>query len=155
MALNRHPSSGASLELLYEALSIFREKVPNVVSWAVDGSLSLTLQGLNVAPHDIDILTDVDGAYRIQESLMDFAVKPLGHSKSEKYDSHFGVFHIKGVRVDVMGDLRVFRNGSWGPVQNPHTVEVIMVEFQGAMIPVVSKGNQERTGYLHERMRRS
>ena len=155
MALNRHPFSEVSIELLYEALGIFREKVPNAVSWAVDGSLSLTLQGLNVAPHDIDILTDADGAHRIQESLIDFVVKPAGYSKSEKYDSHFGVFHIKGVRVDVMGDLRVFRNGSWGPVQNPHTVEVIMVEFQGAMIPVVSKGNQERTGYLHERMRRS
>ena len=155
MALNRHSFSEVSIELLYEALGIFREKVPNAVSWAVDGSLSLTLQGLNVAPHDIDILTDVDGAYRIQESLIDFAVKPVGHSRSEKYDSHFGVFHLEGVRIDVMDDIRVFRNGSWRPVQNPHTVEVIMVEFQGAKIPVVSKGNQERTGYLQERMRRS
>jgi D-hexose-6-phosphate mutarotase len=74
------------------------------LKWA--GSLSLALQGIDVEPHDIDLLTDRQGAYRINAMLKKYEKKRVGYSETEKLSSYFGVFEIQGVKVEVMGDYR-------------------------------------------------
>ena len=114
----------------------------------------MALQGIDVTPHDIDILTDHEGTIRIQESLKKYNVVPISHSSNEKYDSYFGTFKMKGIKVDVMGDLRVFRSGKWSTPQNPSTVDITNTNLEGVSIPVVSVKSQTESGYLSERLKR-
>jgi hypothetical protein len=114
----------------------------------------LALQGIDVTPHDIDIITDREGAIRIQESLKEYNVVPISYSSNEKYDSYFGTFRVKGIKVEVMGDLRVFRSGKWSTLQNPSTVEITDINLEGLSIPTVSVKSQNESGYLNERLKR-
>ena len=137
-----------------EVIKIVSENIPSNIKWAIDGSTSLALQGIDVTPHDIDILTDHEGAIRIQESLKKYNVVPISHSSNEKYDSYFGTFKMKGIKVDVMGDFRVFRSGKWSTPQNPSTVDITNKNLEGVLIPVVSVKSQTESGYLSERLKR-
>ncbi len=137
-----------------EAIRIISKKIPSNVRWAIDGSTSLALQGIDVTPHDIDIITDREGAIRIQESLKEYNVVPISYSSNEKYDSYFGTFRVKGIKVEVMGDLRVFRSGKWSTLQNPSTVEITDINLEGLSIPTVSVKSQNESGYLNERLKR-
>ena len=137
-----------------EVIKLISENIPSNIKWAVDGSTSLALQGINVTPHDIDILTDREGVIRIQESLKNYNVVPISHSSNEKYDSYFGTFKVKGIKVEVMGDLRVFRSGKWSTLQNPSTVDIVNTNLEGASIPVVSVKSQNESGYLIERLKK-
>ncbi len=137
-----------------EVLKLISENIPSNIKWAVDGSTSLALQGIDVTPRDIDILTDHEGAIGIQESLKKYNVVPISHSSNEKYDSYFGTFKVKGIRVEVMGDLRVLRSGKWGILQNPSTVDIANTNLEGISIPVVSVKSQTESGYLSERLKR-
>lgn len=137
-----------------EVIKLISENIPSNIKWAIDGSTSLALQGIDVIPRDIDILTDHEGAIRIQESLKKYNVVPISHSSNEKYDSYFGTFKVKGIKVEVMGDLRVFRSGKWSTLQNPSTVDIANTNMEGVSIPVVSVKSQTESGYLSERLKR-
>jgi hypothetical protein len=137
-----------------EVIKIISKNIPSNVRWAIDGSASLALQGIDVTPHDIDILTNREGTIRIQESLKKYNVMPISHSGNEKYDSYFGTFKVKGIKVEVMGDLMVFRSGKWSALQNPSTVDIAEINLEGLSIPVVSVKSQTESGYLSERLKR-
>ncbi len=135
-------------------LTYLASRIGYGINWAVDGSCALALQGIPVHPNDIDILTDRDGAYRIERALSCFAKVPVEYGQTAKYRSHFGIFVISGVRVEVMGDLQVFRNGKWTSAQNPSSTGVRHVMLEGVEIPVVHLNYLESTGYKDERLKR-
>jgi hypothetical protein len=136
------------------AVEHFAAVVGSHARWAVDGSAALALQGIDVEPADVDILTDTEGAYRIQELLAEYAVKPVAYGETNRYRSHFGRFSVGGTEIDVMGDLKVYRNGTWSETQNPSTVKISQVVLGGNSIPVVSLDTLRATGYLSERTQR-
>ena len=138
-----------------EAILEFAAKVGEGVSWAVDGSAALCLQGTDVVPADVDILTDRRGAYVIAERLKDHMVRPVTFSKTERYESHFGVLTLQNVRFELMGDLRVFRNGAWTKTMNPASAKLSTVKVRETTVPVLSMDYLRETGYLEERLRRT
>lgn len=99
------------------------------------GSLSLALQGVDVEPHDIDLLTDRQGAFRINAILKKYEKKKVDYSETEKVSSLLGVFEIQGVKVEVMGDYREKQGIEWVSLSkrlaNPKIIEV-----DGIRIPV-------------------
>lgn len=111
------------------------------VRWVLAGSLSLALQGVNVEPNDIDLLTDRQGAFRINAMLKKYEKKAVDYAETEKVSSFFGVFEIQGVKVEVMGDYRERQGNKWVSLSkrlaNPKTIEV-----DGIRIPVSSLEDQ-------------
>ena len=84
--------------------TMFRAQQP----WAVMGSTASVLQGIpNYTPPDIDLVTTRDGAYIMSGSIggLGATVRPVGYSESDRYASHFGIFEVLDVKVEVMGDL--------------------------------------------------
>jgi hypothetical protein len=75
------------------------------IKWVLGGSTNLALQGVNVIPHDIDILTNKDGAFAIQKKLSGYCVQKIEYCESDFFKSWFGVFKINGIKIEVMGDL--------------------------------------------------
>jgi len=117
-----------------EALKLIGRKLNDKgIKWMVVGGTSLALQGVDVESHDIDILTDKKGAFRIAELLKEYEVGPVRFKHSELFRSYLGEFEIKGVKVEVMGDLEAKMGGKWVRVKViPHE----SVEVEGVEIPV-------------------
>jgi hypothetical protein len=124
-------------------------------SWALTGSTSLALQGVDLIPNDIDILTDEAGAYAIAKLFSKHVLVPVSFKKSPKYESHFGRLEIEGVSVELMGELRVFRGGRWLPIMTPRTRKIENVQVDKHTVPVVSLASLKDSGYLDERIQRS
>lgn len=108
------------------------------VNWVVTGSFGFALQGVPVAPNDIDLQTDLAGALAIEQYLSKYVVRKVKFSTAEKIRSHFGELSINGIKVEVMGDVQKrMEDGSWEkPVdleQHKH-----FVEFRGMTIPVLT-----------------
>ncbi len=107
-------------------LVILAEKLDaSNTNWAVDGGTNLALQGIDIVPNDIDVLTDEAGAYGIARLFSDRVVSPASFKTSRKYDSHFGRLEVEGISIEVMGDLRVFRRGRWLSIMTPETRKLV------------------------------
>jgi hypothetical protein len=142
-------------EKFIKVLGDFINIVGNKVKWwAVDGSMALALQGVDLEPGDIDILTDREGAYKIQELLTKYAIRPVSYGETNKYRSHFGIFSIDGVKIDVMGDMSTYRNGRWCEIHDPLNIKISQIVLGSNTIPVVSLDTLKKQGYLLERLMR-
>lgn len=47
------------------------------IDWWLCGSAALAVRGIDIMPHDIDVITDEAGAYRIGEILQDHLFEPI------------------------------------------------------------------------------
>lgn len=83
--------------------------------YKVVGGTSAALHGVPAPVKDIDIETDVRGAYRFQELFAGHAVESVALRESKTYRSHFGRFDFGGVIVEVMGDLHRREGKHWVP----------------------------------------
>ena len=105
------------------------------VRWVLAGSVSLALQGVNVSPNDIDILTDKEGAFEINRIFKDYEVKPVRFRRSRFFQSYFGEFKIEGVKVEIMGDLKELVEGEWRSLSQRLSTSRI-IEVEGIKLPV-------------------
>ena len=83
--------------------------------YRVVGGTSAVLHGVPVPVHDLDLETDVEGAYRFQALFAGQVTMPVALREGETYRSHFGRFDFDGVTVEVMGDLHRREAGGWVP----------------------------------------
>ena len=119
--------------------TMFRAQQP----WAVMGSTASVLQGIcNYTPPDIDLVTTRDGAYIMSGSIggLGATVRPVGYSESDRYASHFGIFEVLDVKVEVMGDL-IIRVADGHIDATEHFArwsdKVRLIHFEQHHIPVV------------------
>jgi len=76
--------------------------------WAVMGSTASVLQGIpRYVPPDIDIVTTMVGAYIMEGAISSLGstFRPVSHSVGGPYTSYFGIFEVRGVKIEIMGDL--------------------------------------------------
>ncbi len=97
------------------------------VHYTIAGGTSLAAHGLPVRVKDIDIETDVAGAYRFAELFASQSVEPMGLKESALYRSHFGRFDFAGVQVEVMACLERREGDAWTPAATSHA-EVLEVD---------------------------
>ncbi len=91
----------------------FLNKRLNKVKWVLVGSTSLMVQGVDVFPHDIDILTSKRDIRKIEKLLEKHEIKRLRYKISEIFRSYFCIFRIKGIKVEVMSNLEVKIGNRW------------------------------------------
>jgi hypothetical protein len=111
------------------------------IRWTVMGSVSLALQEVDVIPNDIDILTDEQGASKIGTLLKEYEVKPISFSRTDLFESFYGLYYIEGIKVEVMGDLRVRLDGIWMSLSN-RLKTPLLIQFDSMSIPVSYLGDQ-------------
>ena len=123
-----------------EALRIITQaaaKEPGLV-WALTGSTSFALQGMDVQAHDIDIQTDRDSAYKLGALLKEYCIEPVRFCGTEKIRSHFGRFQVGGAEVEIMGDIeKRLPAGGWEKAVSLAPL-ILYVDFAGMRLPVVS-----------------
>lgn len=112
-------------------------KEPGLV-WALTGSTSFVLQGMDLEAHDIDIQTDRDSAYKLGELLQEYAVEPVRFSGTDKIRSHFGRFQVGQAEVEIMGDIEKRRpDGTWESSPDLRSLTKY-VSYEGMRLPVLS-----------------
>lgn len=106
--------------------------------WVITGSLGMTLQGLDLEVHDIDIQTDRGGAFEIEGKFSQNIIDSVRYSESERIRSYFGRLGIDGIQVEIMGDIqkRIDEKTWEEPVQVEHHRK--WVNIDGMQIPVLS-----------------
>jgi hypothetical protein len=110
----------------------------NQNGWVIAGSLSMALQGLDIDVHDIDIQTNKEGAYEIENKLNEFITTPVQFISSDIIQSYFGKLDVDGVRVEIMGAVqKKLQNEIW---EDPVIVELYRewVRVESMNIPVLS-----------------
>ncbi len=94
------------------------EKALNIISrvlseinarWVLVGGTASCLNGVEVEPKDIDIIIEADKIYEVDKIFASNfqALRRVKYSSSEVYSSHYGVFEILGVKVEIMAELKI------------------------------------------------
>ncbi len=97
-----------------DVLKMIHEKLtPHRIEWVVIGSVSLALQGVDIEPKDIDILTNKEDALKTNILLKNFVTSPVKLMRSERFESYRGTFQVNGIDIDIIGDFRVLIDNSW------------------------------------------
>ena len=114
------------------------------IKWVIVGSASLALQGVQVRPQDIDILTTRGGADAINAQLKEYETKEVRCRRSALFQSHLGDFEVHGVKVQVMGQLKVKIRSRWVSLM-PRLRNPRMLHLQGHIFPVTPVRRQLET----------
>jgi Aminoglycoside-2''-adenylyltransferase len=118
--------------------------------WVLGGSCSLALHGVPVTPHDVDITTGRDGAYRIGEALRKVAEEKqaVQWGEGERIRSHHGLYQMGDVVVDVIGAAELREGEEWMPARPPSEWETDVVAIPGTDLSVAAFALEyERAAY--------
>ncbi|MFA5776511.1 MAG: hypothetical protein WC988_03095 [Patescibacteria group bacterium] len=123
-------------EKLEAAIKIIDEKLKGE-AYAIRGTASLVLQGLDMNVDDIDILCDEKTALNANLKLSEYLVEKVVFKESPKFKSYYGKFLINGVNVEIMGDWQIFNNKKgWSKVYNADVVNITQIKVENLKIPV-------------------
>jgi hypothetical protein len=132
-----------------EAIKEIYNKLKNSdINWAFFGSANLLMQGLNVSPGDVDILTDVRGAYKIENIFIENVARPVKFSSDGRVQSHYGDLKINGVLVQIVGDFT--SSEDLKPIAN--LSEKIFVKFLDMELPCLSLEGELFSYRRHNRL---
>jgi predicted nucleotidyltransferase len=111
------------------------------IKWVVVGTVSLALQGVDIQPKDIDIISTKEDTFRISEILKEFEIKPVEFGRTLLFESYMGVYAIEGVKVEVMGDFREKIDNKWVSL-NERLISPVIVDIDNVPIPVSTLEDQ-------------
>jgi len=107
------------------------------VNWALVGSFGFAVRGATIEHNDIDVMTTKEGAYKIERVFSEVVTRMVALRISDNIQSHLGALEIDGVKVEIMGDLRLRRSdGGWADPPNM-TALTQRIRFEEMHIPVL------------------
>jgi hypothetical protein len=122
-----------------QVLRLLLEKIsPTELPWALTGSAGLRLQGVDIPVNDLDLQTDSQTIYIIEQRLAEFMKTPVHVWESEHTLSHHGQAEINGLQVEFLGDMcHRTPAGIWEPPIDIASIRV-WVNWHELQIPVLS-----------------
>ena len=121
-----------------QVLTFLIEKIqPVELPWALTGSASLRLQGVDISVNDLDLQTDAQTIYILEKNLAEFMKTPIHVWESEHTLSHHGQAEINGLQVEFLGDMRHRSTaGVWESAVDIASVR-IWVNWHELQVPVL------------------
>jgi hypothetical protein len=108
------------------------------IKWAITGSMSHKVQGVNVLPRDIDIITTQCGAKKISILLDIYSIKVLKYRESERIRSYFSVFEYKNIEFDVFAEIENKVSDTFKMYHNYWEQNIIKIEINDRDIPFLA-----------------
>lgn len=88
-----------------KALSKFAEKCyEQNIDWYITGSVSESVMGVDISPHDIDIVSHVKDFFKIKDIFSDYLIEPFVDNGGTWIVRYFGRLCIDGVMIDIVAD---------------------------------------------------
>ena len=124
-------------ELHAQALEFLLHHIPpRTYPWVLIGSAGLRLQGVDVPVNDLDLQTDGESVYMLERLLEKFIKTPIHFWETEHTVSLHGQAEIKGVVVELIGDMKHrISDGAWDEPVNILNSR-IWIEWRGRKVPV-------------------
>ena len=97
---------GTKPERFQETIDLIASRLQGA-DYAIRGTASLVLQGLDMNVDDIDVGGDKTMALACNDLFKEFIISPVNYSESPKYKSYFGKFKINDILVEVYGDWQI------------------------------------------------
>jgi len=83
-----------------EALEVFAEQCfKENIDWIILGSISETVRGINIIPHDIDIVVHEKDLNKIKSVFLNYFIEPIMDYKDSWVLQYFGRLCINGVII--------------------------------------------------------
>lgn len=79
----------------------------NGIEWYIIGSISEAVLGMNIKPHDIDIIVHTRDFYKVKSIFPDYVVEPFVDNKGTWLVRYFGRLCIDGAIVDIAADKKM------------------------------------------------
>lgn len=115
------------------------------ILWALTGSLNHAMQGVNIKPNDIDIISDKSGIYAIEKIFRQYIAKPVCYSEQSSLRSHYGMLRISNISVDLMSDVEnLLKSGIWDSHVGWQD-NIQQIKFRNSIVPVLSLGYELAT----------
>jgi len=91
-----------------ESLKLFAKKCSeNNIEWYITGSVSEAAMGVEIIPHDIDIITHERDFYKVKELFLNYMVEPFVDNKGTWLVQYFGRLCINGIMFDIAADKKM------------------------------------------------
>ncbi len=112
-------------EKIKKTILLITNKLKNK-QYAIRGTASLVMQGIEMNVVDVDVLCDKTTALYCNEAFKKYLVSEIEYSESDKFKSYFGYFDFEGIQIEVMGEWQIKNpKGSWGVAFDASENEVI------------------------------
>lgn len=121
-----------------KALKLITEKLKGI-NYAVIGSVNLQIQGMNVTPRDIDILTTEAGINKIDEILKEYRTEEIYFDESEGRNSFRSFYMIDGIEIEVLGNVNNIYRDLESLDRN------VLINFKEMRIPCIPLGDELET----------
>lgn len=108
------------------------------VNWIIVASCALALQGLDIEPVDIDIMTDKGGLLKINRALADYKISLSENNPSAIFDSTMSMFCVNNCSVEVMSNFKIKSRSddTWHDMNNLLNYST-MIDVRDLTIPVL------------------
>jgi hypothetical protein len=135
-----------------QVLAFLIEKIhPSDFVWVLTGSAGLRLQGVDISVNDLDLQTDAQTIYVLEQKLADYMKVPVHAWESTHTLSHHGQAEINGLQVELLGDMRHPSSaGIWEPACDITSFRE-WVSWRELQVPVISL---EHEALAYEKMGR-
>ncbi len=136
-AENMFLQMGYFQEVLWEeALFKFIKMIEKYdINWWLTGSCALCLRGLNIKPHDVDIMLDAKDINKLNRIFKDYVVEPISSSRGWVVN-YFGVLFLEA-RIDLAFDPADFVDdpfpSDFGPYASKNLEEI---EWKGNVVRI-------------------
>jgi SAM-dependent methyltransferase len=121
-------------------------------TWALSGSCCLALHGVLLTPHDIDIITDQEGAHRIGAALQQVAEErqAVAWGEGQHIHSHRGIYRLGEIEIDVVSAGELREGEDWIPPGPPSEWQTETMRLPGSEVTITAFTMQ----YEHDAYRR-
>ena len=139
---------GTVPESFYDVVKFVASKLEGH-QYAIRGTASLVLQGLDYNVQDIDVLTDKEAAIYCNEVLKEILTDRVEYSESEKFKSYFGKFKINDILIEVCGDWQIkTAKGDWSEPFDASDDEIREILLGGHKVRVTTAETELRSYLL-------
>jgi hypothetical protein len=140
--MTEHPAFFDLPEAHSRALAWLLENIPpDKFLWVLTGSGGLRLNGVDIPVHDLDIQTDLETIYRIEQRLAAYMTVPVHSWESPGMHSLDGKAEIEGIQVELLANItHKLPDGSWGAYTD--FSRIVWVEMRGLRIPTFPLENE-------------
>ncbi len=106
----------------------------NDITYALGASLCLYFHGIDLTPHDIDIMVGVDDFPRLENLFKDF--KKIDIPKSDVFLSkHFAKYEFEGIQIDVICEFIIKKEGLVYEYPFDKS-KIIYIDYKGNKLPI-------------------
>lgn len=109
--------------------------------WCVIGSAAAWIVGAHVSVADVDLLTSVDDADRLEAHWAPLREETYAPEGAERFRSRFSRYQFAQMPVEVMGGLQLNPGDGWQPVR---VGEVVNATWGELTVPIPSFDEQLR-----------